>query len=224
MSDESQATPPTPTVTIPLEHLHALTAAQERLRQMEHEQRTREAQIREEQARILAQKGEVESALKMVREQSERELAAERARIAAVEERAKRYALDGELSRTLAAHPLVPGGAEQLTRLFRHEFQVEAQGDSFVVRTPTFQSVSEFVSSQLARPEYAHFVRSSNQGGVAGGTGAHQTSPTPPANVQPPPAPKTLGEAVILQIQNSKKDQADPRLNLNSAFGLRAAR
>ncbi len=220
MADEP--IPQTPTVTIPLDHLQTLTAAQERLRQVEVEQRGREASVREEQAKILAQKGEVENALKMLRDQSERELQAERARIAAIEDRAKRYALEGELSRALSSQPLVPGGAEQLTRLFRHEFMVETQGDSFSVRTPTFQSVGEFVSTQLAKPEFAHFVRSQNQGGVAGTMGAHQTSPTPPAAATPTPTPRTLGEAVILQMQKTRKEEPDPRLNLGQSFGLRA--
>ena len=62
----------------------------------------------------------------------------ERARLTQVEERAERYALDGELSRALAACNLVPGGAEQLTQLWRNQFLVNA-GDSFAVRTPTFR-------------------------------------------------------------------------------------
>ena len=53
---------------------------------------------------------------------------------------------------------------------------MEAQADSFAVRTPTFQSVSDFVAAQLAQPHYAHFIRSTNQGGTAGTTGT--TRPT----------------------------------------------
>ena len=69
----------------------------------------------------------------------------------------------------LASQPLVPGGAEQLTQLWRNQFVVEPQGDSFTVRTPTFQSVGDFVQAQLARPEYAHFIRASNPGGGTAG-------------------------------------------------------
>lgn len=209
------------TVTIPLEQLQAFTAVQARLATLEGEQRAREASAREEQAKIMAQKGEVENALKLLRDQSEAQLASERSRLAAVEERAKRYALDGELSRALSSQPLVPGGAEQLTRLFRGEFLVDSQGESFTVRTSTFQTPSDFVKAQLERPEFAHFVRAQAQGGTAGTTGAHQTTPTPPAQTQPPQAPRTLGEAVILQMQNMKKDEPDPRFNLAAPFGLR---
>ena len=102
------------TVSIPLEQLQAFTSVQARLAEMEAAQRAQQEATRQEQARILAQKGEVENALRMLREQSEQTLSAERQKFAQVEERAKRYALDGEVSRTLAAHNLVPGGAEQL--------------------------------------------------------------------------------------------------------------
>ena len=171
------------TVTIPLEQIQAFTNMQARLAQLESEQRSREQTAQQEQARILAQKGEVENALRMLRDQSEQQVQSERARLAQLEERAKRYALDGELSRALAACNLVPGGAEQLTQLWRNQFMVESQGDSFAVRTPTFQSVGEYVSQQLARTEYSHFVRAQNPGGGTGGVQPQaQTPPSTHAN------------------------------------------
>jgi hypothetical protein len=210
------------TVTIPVEQLQAFTSVQSRLSQLEAEQRNREAAAQQEQAKILAQKGEVENALRMLREQSEQQVQVERAKLSATEERAKRYALEGELSRVLSSQNLVPGGVDQLSRLWRPEFQVQAEGESFVVRTPAFQSVNEFVHSQLSRPEYAHFIRSSNQGGTAGTTGGHQVPPTSPANPAPPPQPKTMGEAVIFHMQSLKeKDGVDPRLNLSAPMGLK---
>ena len=138
------------TVTIPLEQLQTFTSIQARLAQIEAEQRSRESGGPAGAGGDLAKKGEVENALNLLRQQSEQQLANERAARAAVEERAKRYALDGEVSRVLASQPLVPGGAEQLTQLWRIEFIVEPQGDSFAVRTPTFQSVGDFVAAQLA--------------------------------------------------------------------------
>ena len=117
------------TVTIPLEQLQTFTSIQARLAQIEADQRTREAAAQQEQAEILAKKGEVENALNLLRQQSEQQLANERAARATIEDRAKRYALDGEVSRVLAAQPLVPGAVEQLTRLWRSEFTVEPQGD-----------------------------------------------------------------------------------------------
>ena len=212
------------TVTIPLEQIQAFTSMQARLAQLESEQRSREQTAQQEQARILAQKGEVENALRMLRDQSEQQVQAERTRLVHLEERAKRYALDGELSRALSACNLVPGGAEQLTQLWRNQFTVESQGDSFAVRTPTFQSVGEFVSQQLARTEYSHFVRAQNPGGGTGGVQpSAQTPPSTPANSVQLPQPKNMGEAVILHMQSLQKAQGDPRSNMSLSMGLKAA-
>src|SRR6202167_5976926 len=132
------AAPPPPTVTIPLEQLQTFTSVQARLAQLESEQRQRDESARAEQVKLMAAKGEIENALRLQREEGQKALDAERSSRAAVEERAKRYALDGEVSRVLASQPVVPGGADQLTQLWRNQFIVEPQGDTFNVRTPTF--------------------------------------------------------------------------------------
>jgi hypothetical protein len=220
------ATPAQPqTVTIPLEQLQTFTSVQARLAQMEADQRSRDEASRAEQVKLMAAKGEIENALRIQREEAQKQLESERASRAAVEERAKRYALDGEVSRVLASQPLVPGGAEQLTQLWRNQFVVEPQGDSFTVRTPTFQSVGDFVAAQLGRPEYAHFIRASNPGGgTAGGAGgASLAAPTSPANPAAPTQPKNFGEAIILQMAELQKGQStDPRLNPAAPMGLNA--
>jgi hypothetical protein len=210
-------------VTIPLEQLQAFTSVQARLADMEAAQRAQHEAAQQEQARILAQKGEVENALRMLRDQSEQTLNAERHKFIQIEERAKRFALDNELSRALTAHNLVQGGAEQLSQLWRSQFVIEAQGDTFSVRTPTFQSVNEFISQQLARPEYAHFLRASTQGGTATGQ-TIQAAQTPPASPTPAAQPKNMGEAVILHMQSMQKAQGDSRANMNLPMGLRPVR
>lgn len=212
-----------PTVTIPLEQLQAFTSSQARLAEMEAAQHAQRETLQQEQARILAQKGDLENALRLAREQSEQTLNSERQRFAQIEERAKRFALDNEISRALTTHNLVQGGAEQLTQLWRNQFVIDNQGDSFAVRTPTFQSVGEFISQQLARPEYAHFLRASSQGGTAAGQPV-QAAQTPPASPSPSPQPRNMGEAVILHMQGLQKAQGDARANLGLPMGLRAAR
>jgi hypothetical protein len=214
--------PPTPqTVTIPFEQLQAFTSIQTRLMEMEARQHAEQQAAQTEQARILAQKGEVENALRMLREQSDQTLAAERQRLGQIEDRAKRYALDGEVSRALAAHSLVPGGAEQLSQLWRSQFLVDSQGDSFTVRTPTFQSVGDFVSQQLARPEYAHFVRASTQGGTATGQ-TTQAAHTPPAQLAAATQPKNMGEAVIMHMRGMQQASGNPQDNMSLGMGLKA--
>jgi hypothetical protein len=216
--------PPMPqSVTIPLEQLQAFTSVQARLAQMELEQRTRDDKATADRVTLMAQKGQVEEAMRTQREEAQRQLDAERATHAATTDRAKRYALDGEVSRVLASQPLVPGGAEQLTKLWRGEFVVEPRGETYVVQTPTFQTVGDFVTAQLAKPEYAHFIRASNpSGGTAGGTGGGSlAAPTAPAHPASPPMPKTFGEAIILQMaENQKGRSSDNRIDPAQAMGL----
>jgi len=216
---------PSGNVTIPLEQLQAFTAIQTRLAKIEEENRVREAQAQQEQAAILAKKGEIENAFALLKTQSDRDLAGARADKAMLEERAKRYALDGELSRVLANHPLVPGGAEQLTKLFRSEFQVEPAGDSFAVRTPTFVSVNDHIAALLGKPEYAHFVRAQNPSGGTGGVNpASQTAPTQAAQQAAPEVPKTLADAVILHMREMQVGGGagvDPTKNMAASMGLR---
>ena len=222
-----QAAPPAASanqaVTISAKDYQEFLDSRTKLAQLE-EARSREAaEAQRREMEALAQKGQIEAALKMLRDQSQQEVEAERTRLRQTEERAKRYALDGELSRALAAAPLVsPSAADQLTQLWRNQLSVEAQGDTFVVRTPTFQPVHEFVQQQLARPEYAHFVRAGSSGGAGGQT--TQAAQTQPATPSPAPVPRTMGEAVILHMQGLQKAQGDPRANVALPFGLKAAK
>jgi hypothetical protein len=211
------------TVTIPLEQLQTFTTMQTRLAQVELEQRAREDKATADRVTLMAQKGEIEKAMAIQREEAQKQLDGERATRLALEDRAKRYALDGDLSRVLASQPLVPGGAEQLTQLWRSQFVVEPQGEGFTVRTPTFQSVGDFVASNLAKPEYAHFIRAQNPAGgtAGGGSSGAAAAPTGPANPAAPPVPKNFGEAIILQMQELQAGaQGDNRLNPAAAMGL----
>ena len=225
--EASIAADPKAMVTIPLEQLQTFTAIQSRLAQLEEDTRKRDDAARSEQVKLLAAKGEVENALRIQREQAESQLNMEKTKLATVEERAKRYALEGELARTLAGYTFVsPAAARQTANELRQAFTVEAQGDSFIVRTPTFVSVADHVAAQLATPEFAHFLRSTNGGGTAGGpTSGAASPPSPPANPAAPPVPKTLGEAVILHMQSLKANaSADPRFDLSAPMGLRRAK
>lgn len=79
------ATPPAPdpqtgpaqpsTVTIPLETLQSFTAIQQRLAQLETDNKIREQQIQQEQAAILAKSGDIEKAFALSRQQAEKDLA-----------------------------------------------------------------------------------------------------------------------------------------------------
>ena len=212
-------TPPA-LVPIPQEQLQAFLAAQTRLGQLELEARQREEAAQAETARVLAAKGQVEEALKTIQAQSEAKLRAEADARLRTEDRAKRYALDNELSKALSMHPLLPGTTDQLTSILRGQLQVEAQGESYVVRTPAFVSATDHVAATLGRPEFAHFLRPHGAGGAGGG--GSTSAPTPAANPTPAAQPKNFGEAIILQMQELAKGAAvvDAKVDMSKSFGL----
>ena len=203
------AAPPAPVgVTLTPEQWAAYTSTQTRLAELESAEQKRAAEARETEIKALQAKGQIEQAFALQRQQAETQLETERKKLRDIEDRAKRYALDGELGRALSSHQLVTGGAEHLTKLLRDELQIEAQGDSFVVRSKDFRPVGEFIGSMLGRPEYSCFVRAQNPaGGTAGGTAVqspHTAAANPAATVQP----RNLGDAIALQMANIAKQQA----------------
>ena len=128
-------------ITLTPEQWAAYTSTQSRLAELEEIERRRAAEAQAAEIKALQAKGQIEQAFNLQREQARVEVETERKKLRELEDRAKRYALDGELARALAEKPLVPGGAEQLTQLWRGQFSVEAQGESFAVRAPDFQPV-----------------------------------------------------------------------------------
>lgn len=218
--------PGTPqTVTIPLEQLQAFTNIQARLADHEERMRRDTTENQRREAELLTQQGNLQEGLRQLREQSDRQLLEERNRAAEVQRRAEHFALDSELSRSLANENLVPGGVEQLSRLFRGEFVVEPQGNAFAVRTPTYQSVPDFIKAQLGRPEYSHFLRAQNPGGGTANGQPPQAAQTPPSNPTPAPVapqPKNMGEAVVLHMQSLQQAQGNPHMAMNLPMGLKA--
>lgn len=172
-----------------------------------------EAARKESELKAQIEKGEIKQTLELIRKQAEDATAAERSQRAQTEERAKRYALTAEVSKALASHSLVPGGAAQLSTLWANEFVVEAAGDSYAVRTPAFQSVGDYVASKLASSDFAHFVRSTTQGGTGASAAASQAAPTPaPTPAAPFVPPSQLGEAAMLDWKNKQATAPDGRL------------
>jgi hypothetical protein len=215
--------PALPGITLTAEQWAAYTSTQNRIAELEEVEQRRAADAHVAEVKALHAKGQIEQAFNLQREQARLELEAERKKLKGTEDRAKRYALDGELARALAAQPLVAGGAEQLTQLWRSQFTVEAQGDSFAVRTPDFQTVGTWIVAQLGRPEYAHFLRAQNPGGgTAGGTPSTQGLPTAPAQAAVDAGPKNLSEAVLMTMAAMEKSKVDPRLTPTVGFGLRS--
>ena len=213
VAPSAQQTVPTG-ITLTAEQWAAYTSTQSRIAELEEVERRRANDAQAAEVKALQAKGQIEQAFALQRQQAQLELEAERKRLKDTEDRAKRYALDGELARSLASQPLVAGGAEQLTQLWRNQLSVEPQGDSFAVQAPGFQPVSSWIAVQLGRPEYAHFLRSQNtgggtQGGPPGTQGLMTTTPQSP----PPVQPKNMSEAIMMQIAAQQKNTANPLLS-----------
>lgn len=210
------------TVTISAEQYTALTALVPRMAEIESQQRARDEAVRAEELRLMAEKGQAVEALRISRDDADKRVSAANAERATERKRAERYAVDGELARFLSGKSLVPGASEQLTELWRTKLTAEPQGESFAVRTPGGQLAKDFVDAQIALPEYAHFLRSTNQGGTGGATGAQGSGPTPPAVASTGLEPRTLGEAVIMAFQSRKAAvETDSRIDMGAPMGLR---
>jgi hypothetical protein len=204
------AQPATPAgITLTPEQWAAYTSTQTRLAELEESERRRATEAQAAEIKALQAKGQIEQALNLQRQQARAELEAERKKLREFEERAKRYALEGELARALAERPLVPGAADQLTQLWRGQFSVDAQGDSFSVRAPDFQPVGPWITSQLTRPEYAHFLCARDPSGGTMSSTTTQAGPTQPAQLVAANQPRNLGEAIALNMANIAKQQSE---------------
>lgn len=214
------AAPAAGTVTISVSQLEALVASQARIAQLEAENRQREKDAREKEITLMAEKGQAVEAVKSLRETKDAELKLSNDARIALADRTKRHVLDGTLAQVLASKDLLPAAIPQLTKLWRGEFQVNEEGDSFAVRTPTFQTVDQFVTAELAKEENAHFLKARNPGGGSGAaTSGVQGSPTGMA--EQPQDFKTYGDFLLDKVQKEQKAKGlDPNTNLSLPVGV----
>lgn len=197
-------------VTIPLSTIQRYQDNETRLAKVEADRRQAEAAAQVQHATAVAKNGQLEEGLRLLQAQSDAALAAARQEKAQTEDRAKRYALDGEVSRALNEHQLVEGGADQLRDIWRGAFVAEPQGDSYAVRTPTFQPVGDFIREQLKLPKFRHFLPATTSGGVGTVPGAAATIPTPAEHAPATPAmpaPQNFGAAILADWRLNKPTQ-----------------
>jgi hypothetical protein len=125
-------------------------------------------------------------------------------------ERAYKAALrDRELATALVGKPLVPGAAAQLIKLWRDDFEVVDEDGEIQVLARDGRGVDQAVLDRLNGPDFAHFCLPSSRGGT-GAKGQNRSGSTVPV----PVAPKTLGEAVLLNWRESaSRSQGSPSQN-----------
>ncbi|WP_422932053.1 hypothetical protein [Singulisphaera sp. PoT] len=200
-------------VQIPATQLQQFIEAQAKANQLQSERAEQERLAQEKLTQAHIAKGEAEAAVKAVRGQLETDLNAARTATAEVEKRAKGYALRSELATILAGYSLNDGASTQLMTLLTPSLEVHPEGDGYVVRTGTYQSAADFVKATLARPDYAHFLRPSTQGGSGAGN-SHIAPPPQEAGVQ---QPLDFQTAIIARFN---QDQANRKQSIYEGFGL----
>jgi hypothetical protein len=144
-----------------------------------------------------------------------RELAARERKLSELESAYLGAVRDRELATALAGRPLVAGAAAQLVKLWRDEFEAYEEGGLFKVATRDGRPVAQVVGEWLGTPEFAHFCLPTSRGGV-GGKEVNRPSAVPAA-----PAPRNLGEAVVMRWREASAARPD---NLLKPIGLRRHR
>lgn len=217
-------------VRLPSSTYETLMSERAELARYRAEQEAARQEVARKEALLLSQRGEHENAIQRMKEENDTRLKRVQEERDAVESSAKHYALTGELAQTLAAQKLNPGATEILTKLWMDQFVAERSGNTFVVHTPTHQSVKEFVSTQLAKPEYSIFLAPTTTGGVGNNTATSQATPTPSPNPVTEPVPPNFGQAIYAHFKNRQTANAvdgrtvDGRAGVLPGFGLPGTR
>lgn len=190
------------TVTIPLEQLNAFTSIQARLADMEARERQREDAHRTELQNAMLARGQAEDAVRSVREQSDQQVRTIQDQLNQTRNQAQNYAIDVEVARALAGHRFVNDRARrQFEMEVRSELVAEANGNSFAVRTPTFQTAEQVVAGRLGSPDYAYLLAPNGVSGTAAGQPT-QSPHSPPANAAGNLAPEQQYAAFVVANPN----------------------
>lgn len=208
---EAATPPPAPPAPNPL--AADLAATRARLAELEKAENDRTEQARLAEEEKLKAKGEFE---KLIKQRDER-LAAETKRAADAEERSKSYALDSQLAMAFSGHDLYEGSAEDLSVLWRKDFEVVLDGDKWAVRSKDGRPVKDVIAERLALPRYSNHVKATSRSGASGGGGG---TPAPTQTPDPAKVPTNWDEyqRQVLQIDDPNRA---PFLGLS---GRRAAK
>jgi hypothetical protein len=162
---------------------------------------------------------------------SDQELAAAREQIARYEKQDVEREKSAAIARELGKFDLAPGAAEQLTQLIAPSVgAAKISNGNHIVVGPEYRPLDAHVSAQLARPEYAHFLKP--KADPAAAQAAPQSTqpgaPSPGTNAVRELLPGENVGAAILRVALAEKatQRPDPRLDTSQplAIGRRAFR
>lgn len=181
-----------------------VAALRSKLAEFEAKEAERAEQTRLAEEKKLTEKGEFDKLLK----QRDEQLASERKNAQASADRARTYALSSQLAIAFSAHDLYPGSSEDLSKLWRDDFEAVPDGDGFTVRAKDGRPVKDVIAERLASDRYANHVKATSRGGSGGGDG-HRPAPTP---AHDPSKPVSLLDAAVARLKLAPGTQT---------FGLR---
>lgn len=199
---EATATPPpAPAPPAPNPLAADLAALRAQVAEFENEKTERERLRIEAEEKKLVEKGEYE---KLIKQRDER-LAAETKRAVDAEERSKSYALSSQLAIAFSGHDLYPGSAEDLSKLWRDDFEAVPDGDGFVVRAKDGRPVKDVIAERLATERYSNHVKATSRSSAGGGAG---DKPAPSQNGDANKAPTNYEEyqRQVLQIDDPNRN------------------
>jgi hypothetical protein len=207
-----ESIPAPATVLVPVAQLAQMQADQAAVQQMLAQ---KELEATASAIRATAASGQVEQLARTHRQELETE-----------RQRAANVAKQAELTQVLARQDLVPSAVGQLSQLWSNSLIAEPQGNSFAVRTSTYQDVPTFVQEQLSKPEYAHYRNNLPTSAPVN----RPSQPGQPATTTVAEEPKNLGAALVANFQ-AQKQARDSQIaathssaDMSQSFGLGARR
>jgi hypothetical protein len=209
------------TVAIPQSALDELLAVRDQASLLR--QQVAASQQAAQQAEIIAaqQNGQYQRAVELLAQQANGRIVELQTQLTSNQALTSNSLKQAEINRTLANRlDLVEGAAQHLANALMQDPMIEVaqNGNQFVVRTRTLESIDSHVSRILAAPENRLFLRATSTGG-SGAVQAINTFGQAPASQQQY-TPSNLGEAIIADYRNSFGAQTSlPVTELRPSFG-----
>jgi hypothetical protein len=148
---------------------------------------------------------------------------AQQQELGAMRHAAEQNAISAALHTALSGHEFASAAAgQQVHQLLARNLSVHRDGGALHVTGPGYERAVDYVKNELAKSEYAHFLRTGSRPPEAPRGGPGQGAmPVVPAGSDALPG-ETMGAYIVRKSQESRSAvQADGRTNPSVSFGLR---